>query len=508
MSDSEIDPPIVQAIRKRKRNLVPTAKAVRKRQRYGCPVVKAVRVRKKFIPKKITPPSTGQAIEYKEEGIECIIPKLKKGIRIKPINGRIDRLQIHLNLGHTIYSHIESAENFYFYLGSPPQDQKGSEEAGIFGRIFQKTAYNGAQRIPLKIRRRPEYYDSPSDKLGSPLIFGGKLSGYFRKIGEGYFCPVRTHYSAPFSLNPTRALNHRLDELSVPSFPLEKRLFQDPKREVATALDGNDNILNDSISQETYLRGERHYLSSIIEGLLFEAHKADRIADDTPEHGWVAQDKSAPYTCPTISLESLRVSQIETYWEFGTQDALGIVQKLEKLLLCYGKQARIVSGFKSTDELGVTNNSNSVLLRLAKGEAFRIYAKLSGRIRIEVIHTPSLQKNLPGNGSKPANLNQFLEQLGAFRKRAAARVNALLEFIDTWSEVPPDKLARSRRYYFKWRATLKNGDSSRELYRILKTHGRIVGGKALTKAHKKVLRKAKTKGLIEYRNGANYPLAC
>jgi hypothetical protein len=92
--------------------------------------------------------------------------------------------------------------------------------------------------------------------------------------------------------------------------------------------------------------------------------------------------------------DDVTLKTVETYWEIGATDALGFVRRLELPLRAQASKSHVrwwptdprSPTVDRTTEIGTDENSPVVRIQLAKGTSLRVYAKLRGRVRLEVIH--------------------------------------------------------------------------------------------------------------------------
>lgn len=92
--------------------------------------------------------------------------------------------------------------------------------------------------------------------------------------------------------------------------------------------------------------------------------------------------------------DDVTLKTVETYWEIGATNALGFVRRLELPLRAQASKSHVrwwptdprSPTVDRTTEIGTEENSPVVRIQLAKGTSLRVYAKLSDRVRLEVIH--------------------------------------------------------------------------------------------------------------------------
>ena len=413
-----------------------------------------------------------------------------------------------MDIGYIEFDSKMDAEAFCFYLGAPSREQRGSAEASVFGTLFNSTPFKGKKRFPLEIRSQSMEYNVADERIEAPLFSSGKLECKLENLedGEGVRCHLKFVSWCPLKLNPTRALNHRLLELIDDSgLNWKKQLLRKKKDQVLHAADGNDNVISRDLDQATYRKAERAYFERTIHALIEEINLAFRTATDTPEYGEGFEEIDDPYRLPTVGLKSITLSELETYWEMEVSDASAFINSIKDTVLSYGGAARARFGSLEADEEYLIANSRSLLVRLGNGESIRIYAKLTNRVRFEVIHDPKQQSNILPQGRTVFSLEKFFELLEQLGQRSETVLNDLLAYLATWSNLPPQRLVASEQYLERWKRVFGSQGHTLSVYELLRSNGRIVGGVSLTQDQQRTLRTAKRRGLVACRNGAFYP---
>jgi hypothetical protein len=309
--------------------------------------------------------------------------------RVEATNARTDRLGVGMDLGFIEFDSTDDAQAFWFYLGAPPKEHRGTEAAGLFGKLFKATPFGGKRRHALKIRKRAIDYDTPEAKLLPPLCSAGRFACRWEISNGKIICHLSFASWAPLKLNPSRALNHRAPELTAlePS-PWEQCIFSKQPDLIETGLDGNDNIVPDGVSQIKYRMATKRYLQCVVEAMLDEINRAYKTATDTPDFQQGSEGSGSPFRCAHIRLNEAPVYELETYWEMRVPSATAFIAKHKQALLAFGHEARGTGVTGYSDAESIVGNSSTLLIRLGKGETVRIYAKTADRVRFEVIHTP------------------------------------------------------------------------------------------------------------------------
>lgn len=406
-------------------------------------------------------------------------------------------MAVGIDLGHVEFSGSEAEEDFESFcgfLGGPPQDHRdGSGIASMYSPLFNKAPYNGQRLYPLKVRQKPISFDDPDNKLGQPLFAGNLAPSRFRIGNAGNLrCELQSKSSRPFFLNPSRALNHRRAELVAGSCWTDC-MFARRDGVIMRGLDGKDNLLPDDLSQHDYLAGEWHYLTAVTRALRDDVERAWRNATN-PLDGSGCRASA----CPDLRLMVLILYSLETYWEFSTEDATALLERLTPILKAYAKKH--CDRTHAIDEES-ESNSKSLKLRVNKGLSIRLYAKCCDRLRIEVIH--SAKELLPRYSTQ--SVSGLRGMIGTLREKAATAVNHLLGFLSDWANETPQERANSTAFLSRWFQVMGHGSDSLGLLGLLRVNGRISGGVALSSLEAKALKKARTAGLLVCRNGFFLP---
>lgn len=441
------------------------------------------------------------------EGACSVIPHYRDTNRVLPSHARLDKVGVGMDLGFIDFENSEDAQAFWFYLGASPKEQRGQDAARAFGTLFKSTPYKGKQKFALKIRAQAIEHTGAGETLGIPLFSAGKLESRRKKDGQKVRCYLAFAPWSPLKLNPSRAINHRVSELTDKSGLLwSQQMFAKRKDEVLYSADGNDNIIPSAIDQNTYNEAERVYFEKVVESLLSEINRAMRSATGIPEFPEGSSGDNGSYNCPTVALQSVTLNEVETYWEMRVPSASSFMEDTKQLLLSYGSASRLRYASGECDEELLEGNSRSILIRLGNGESIRIYAKLADRIRFEVIHNPAQQSSLLNGCRTASNVKELIEKIETLKIRGSVALNELLDYLSQWSEGPPQKLAATDDYKTRWLTACGSKEHSLSVYDLLRFHGRLVGGKAVTEDQFRILRTARRAGLLSFRNGAFYPL--
>jgi hypothetical protein len=199
--------------------------------------------------------------------------------------------------------------------------------------------------------------------------------------------------------NPTRFLAHHepagwpFEHLA--AMPPSQALRRNPELERQTraaALDGNDNLLLGAArngGQSFARRGTKwgRVVSIYLGHIQRLLHAAFTPSPCNPVQ--LAQP---------LELELATLTQLETYWEYETPDALGVVASLADHLQLAASDWRVRRYLPDTrfTDLAQARNCLSVTLPLNKEVSLVLYAKTLDRLRFEVRYT----KNVRGIGAR------------------------------------------------------------------------------------------------------------
>lgn len=390
--------------------------------------------------------------------------------------GFFDHLEVSAKHGYVMGTR-EEIDIFRRYAGAAPQDSRAEDTSEMYGKLFNVAPENGRGRLPLVIRKRPAVWGGTL--LPAPP-FSGKLES--RRIaanGGQFLCNISSH----LHLNPSRGLNlcPSLASEEAPSWE-EAILNRRADRELATGLDGTDNVIPENLLGPACGIVARRYLRAVYDGIHGELQRAKAAANGFPMSG-------------TLRTEDFSLRRVETYWEFSAPDAVGLVKRLAPALRVFHKHNRERDHGADFDTVG---NAPTITLFLSAGESIRVYAKTADRIRFEVIHQPKSQNGLIPGGYSASTLSGCMEKLHTLRQKAALRVNQVFAALSEWAEETPQARANSSRFASMWFQCLGFSDASEQLLELLRTNGRIVSGRCLPEELHSMKRQAEEKGLLFY----------
>lgn len=368
-------------------------------------------------------------------------------------------------------------QQFWKHLGGPPNDTTDIES---FSSLLGVTPFNGQKAFPIKFRERQS-------------LISGKLRGLRFSNGEMHVCTVKN--CGDLSLNPTRAINHRAEEL-LAGRDWSETLLKKESCNVLKGLDGKDNLCPASLSRSEYRRAERRYFESCLESISGEMRRAW-----LQSQGYDLYEESGEETEAGrgISVTKLSARSVETYWEFATESSSALLDHLEPILRTYWRESKTTDhGFESAFE----RDAKTVTIFKNKGTSIKLYAKKTDRLRIEVTHTPPDAPKLISSYST-SSLDGLYEIKDELARKAAIEVNELLGFVEEFFETSPQERANKTEFLGRWFARMGYDTPSCQLLDILRASGRIVGGSGFPKSLQRKLKVASENGLL-VKTGATY----
>lgn len=414
------------------------------------------------------------------------LPPFSFEATVSPQTARQDKVEILVEHGTSLDDAADFAV-FLHYLGSPPAHS--DDEPTAFGRIFCRPRRQHPPFADQQIRRR-----SLSRQPGVPAPL---FSGSMNVIGRSPPWRIKTL----LSLNPTRFVRHqagsnpsrRMLRENVPPRPHLLQTDVPAERDGEFALIEADNWIPDSrlwglfASRRYWPIHLRNYISGTLEAIGSEITRAcDQVG--------VGIRREAQ--------SWLNMRSVETYWEFASDDPVGMVRALEPLLATYAV-SRIDSADYPVRTAESVENSRRISLRTRVGETLKIYAKTNRRIRFEVTHhlggpTPF---RLPAGGHTFSNVAGLL---GLFRHLAvcsAARVNNVLHHFRRQASAPE---AHKPVLWFiaDVQAACETPQAAREILQVLVNNGSIVVGNrtALGIVHRATLARLVRNGVLASSN--------
>ena len=281
---------------------------------------------------------------------------------------RQDRINLTLNLGD-LEGSTRQIDRFRMALSPMPGDGF-PEMMAYHGCIFIRPRQNGTRRFPQEIRKKKNEHKG----IQAPPLFSGVLEygQYYRPFMDDI---TKAHLRLQLSCNPTRFARHsppRPDGNPPVNDPFAHKAGVAHDGEMAT--DFNDNWLpkgihNDYYTPHHWRNNVSRYLRDIRDIIRQDIHTACGFSGTELV---VAND-------PLFNFNS-----IETYWEYESENPVGLVHTFQKEL----------KGFKSCGrDTEYEKNCLTLRYKIRKGVELCIYAKTNRRIRFEVRH--NLQERLP-----------------------------------------------------------------------------------------------------------------
>lgn len=443
--------------------------------------------------------------EGDENVIEAGILPFKQSNRVKAEEGLFDRMVISSEQG-TVKGSKDDLKSFWCHVGRAPNDHKkpkkekkteitisNVEELSMcFGRVFKAVSYFGDYKYKMNVRSVPIEWGGYSLPK---LPFSGWLKAYEKQD----LSSRRLEMSSELILNPTRAAN----VMGVKQFGNPISFFaRKPDSDICMGLDGNDNVV--PISEISLLtpQTQLQYVKTVYDLISEEFVMAYN------------NSKSEGVSC-SLGNRKFNVKVIETYWEFGSPDAIALVKKLKKSLLSYHQQYKerehaTTNEKNQADDIDIKGNAISQKIFLREGVVITVYAKTMNRVRFEVTLTLS-GKSLPTGKHTANSFIGIAKIFQSVREYSADLVNHLLEYLEQWQDVSAIEVANHPSYWARWFDVFKkkeDREASVFLLNILRHYGSLTGGNALTPKACKLRRRAKDRGLIrcDQKLDVHYPI--
>ena len=401
------------------------------------------------------------------------LPAFSYSSRVTPSGSRIDKMNVKIELGTLTTKDEGDIQNL----------RRNLCFAGM-GRMFHRLPYLGESNTAgLPTRKSVTMVDEA--EIGQPLLSGELFLKPvdFSQSAGGYIASYRGQ------LNPTRAIRYRcedyttnfenFDELSEHGFfkPVSHTDSLPP------CLDGRDNIISGSISDQTYARAEAAYLGGVSHAI------ADEIRRQNIEE--VGAELAL-----TVSQHSL--DGCEIYWDFHRRDARGFLEELDPSLKLFAQRWRKrnhPSETHAVDEEG-EKEAFSIRLFLNNAVSIQIYAKCRDRLRFEVsFKNPERyieRKTFPA-------FSIFHEKLGELKAEASSLLNELLLFLEENSIEPFQNLAHSAQFNQAWVELFGWDDAvAWTLLTDLKRYGVVYSSREVGQERLNAMRTAKRHGLLKY----------
>jgi hypothetical protein len=316
-------------------------------------------------------------------------------------------------------------------MGSPPVHQRDVNGiAEIYGRFFVRPQKHELFRPAMSVRDRPLKL---RDGILLPPIYSGRWT--FTKYARTDDLAVTTKTHLDVWLNPTRFVLH---QPSVPLPDLTKRgswpvaqLFANelPKRiKGEESYDGGGNWL------PQYQR-----LAAFTNPARWQLHLRNLLRSVPEQFETELKQRNLLYNFPLVEIESqesVRLSLVETYWEFSSDDPISDALNLRYAFFSLVSGLRRGRFYPNVDE-DVEHNCVSLTADISPGKQLRIYAKTNRRVRVEVIHTLGRNKyRLPG-GRSAANWEGPAAMIESLAEDAAETVRSAFKHLKAQTQFLP-----------------------------------------------------------------------
>ena len=458
-----------------RRTTLPRAPEVRQREsarRANSPSagVQAVRQRTR---KASNPPSIRHPDAYENRDTETApVPQIPASIIES--DGRNDKVRIVCDLATVTFQTEDDLNSFVFHCGGAPKDQRGEHE--LFSKLFNIARNNGFTNT-VKIRESTLRYDG---QIFRAPLFTGKLT--LRKMQNprmGVESQIVASIRADLCLNMNRALNHRRTELH----DLSPSAIFKSADSTALGLCGNDNVAPLQLFNGEHDNARRHLFNTVINALFEDIQRAASASEAS----------GSEMVNVALNLGNFSLQDVETCWDIGSLnfDAVKTLADIKpKIQECGGKR-------------GWEGNAGTLTVEFSQSERLVVYAKSTNRIRFEIKQYPTKGKT---RYSAPT-INGLIGILDTMRKSAAKRINKILSFIADHSNT---SVAASdwESYAIRWGHRMGISQPSLELYRLLRRHERVIGGRFVQciQGAAALLRKARDAGLLRHQNNAYRPI--
>lgn len=350
----------------------------------------------------------------------------ERGVQVSSDEAKQDKISI--VFGHWVFeSSYTEIEAFAHYLSRRSWHSINGEE-------YDFTPLRGRQRrsnrwkIPFRSHRR-----NGEVQQGAALISGDIV---IQQTGFSNFGPSRYHCSADVTINPTRAL-----------------AFQDPNLSIIRAFRTGDHsqasvALPRLVATERppFVRNERP-LNSTDDNVLIDRQWL-MMADTAHWPNFMRLYVYSTYAfingliqtsmqqCGMVGdlhhTEEHRVKEVETYWEFRSNDPMSTVRRLEPIFRNLGTSSDYREYENVLYTVGREGNVPRLSAQLLTGIKGVIYPKTTNRIRVEIRHKHPEVSNL---ASTYTSILDFMASLDDLSIDATQHANQLLDVVT--DDLPP-----------------------------------------------------------------------
>lgn len=353
------------------------------------------------------------------------LPFLVAGVRVDPETARQDRVQFSFS-GYRIEAQEGDKERFLHDLAAfnerRPIGQPDGRPVQLFDRVHPPM---------IAATKRTLNFVSPqtsSSRQPYRFLYRGKLECRRRTPIVGDAGNAVHSLEFHLTLNFTRALVHqetiawhrRLSpEITIDDFPTPALVTRPrvPRSDHEHPFADFDNVVLEPRAhilstghlwptfREVYLRNSLSYLRSVL--------------------GDTADAVGAPLQL--VGESDLHLKEVETYWEFQTEDALWAIDQISPHFQAYADQANLDEYANAHSGIEAVANSKVLKCRLRQDVQLKIYAKTNRRIRFEI--TAKGARGIGRGLTQNLDETTFLNRLDSLAEQGAGDVNRALSFI-------------------------------------------------------------------------------
>jgi hypothetical protein len=361
--------------------------------------------------------------------------------RFKPEQCLEDKIELSLGRWSVEAEDLATLNAFKEFLAGPPDD--GNEwsvfmDGGPYGWMFKRPGGGrGHNRDRNKLSFRLQALKTPERTLNAPLCSGyANLEFKRRAFGRPGF-----NIKLMLSLNLLRFLRHQPKDETAPMKNVATRPDRLRRREKRPAFgdefsyDGADNWLPETPEWRSFAKHDRCWrlLRRYCDGI---AEEFERHLENATGHAGATLGEREEY---------FTIKSTETVWETTSSapipDALQIGDVLFRNSRPWADAA--FRTFKNSPGAIREANSVRVAIPLSGGAILRVYAKTNRRIRFEVLQDSladdrkAIRREAGLPEEEPTRrdempvrpLSELLPMVKAIRKRAAGRINQLMQRI-------------------------------------------------------------------------------
>lgn len=398
---------------------------------------------------------------------------------------RHDRIVAKMELG-SVMGTAEEIDSMRLDLGNPSPSSTTYRE-----RIFTTQDGRGAYRPPLEVRKKAIRRSGLS---WPPPLFGGNLN--LSPYGGGGQRASRLTMNLDANLT-------RLARFQIAGRDPERERFElfggtaPPCLDGEFSLDGKNNWILAG-SQDVWFTPDR-----------WIAHMAESVSEIRNAMIMELVDARSA-VAPQLRLEELRSSMLEsceTYWEFQSENPIGHVRQMERLLSDFGVNSRATTSPPSRNVRREFRENCLVLsIDLRRGILLRVYAKTNRRIRFEVAHdlkqnAAPLERHSPSSQGTTSsryagNDTELLALLNMLKTNSAQIVNRAFAHMRNRNSVIPSHFSESM-LLLKIGRIAKNDEFALTVSENLRVRGGV-SPNGLVAGLRKAIDRMTSKGILRY----------